>query len=64
LALGGDAATSADTLLYRQAEAAGASYLEPEAMWRAQGAAQIGWFFDCDVPASALTLAPETGRGS
>ncbi|MEM1033418.1 MAG: type I 3-dehydroquinate dehydratase [Myxococcota bacterium] len=64
LALGGDAATSADTLLYRQAKAAGASYLEPEAMWRAQGAAQIGWFFDCDVPASALALASETGRGS
>jgi len=35
-----------------QAHAAGAHFLPPEAMWRAQGAAQVGWFFD-------LALQPE-----
>lgn len=41
--------------LRRQAAAGGARFLPPEAMWRAQGAAQVGWFFSRTFDASELT---------
>ncbi len=40
--------------LRRQAEAGGARFLPPEAMWRAQGAAQMSWFFDQAIEPSEL----------
>lgn len=44
--------------LRRQAEAAGARFLPPVAMWRAQGAAQMGWFFDRVFDADELLVEP------